>query len=187
MDAGKAFRSTAFPTKAKKASNLCVRHVNEVEIMVSKSDEYFVRRREEGEKQVFFAINSPDSEPWIAEFLRIVEELELVPIYYSGAGRAILPDDELPNTIDDGIRDDFYSAKTVVLYLASKDGSDYEDHWVLPNIRYLSKDRNLLVYTSNDYPNDILARYGSDCVSVVVADAIEFGSLLREALQKFGV
>jgi hypothetical protein len=151
--------------------------------MGSKDDEYFVRRYEAGKKEVFFAINSREDSPWIEAFLRIVRERGLRPIFYSGVGRKVVPPTGQSNTLDDEIRDDFYPAKTKVLYFRDpKNGSDDEDHWVLSNLAHVGTEDALLVYVSKDYPVEVLRRYGFKGTPIVIADPAEFEKSLREQI-----
>jgi hypothetical protein len=151
--------------------------------MGSKDDDYFVRRYEAGKKEVFFAISSREKSPWIEAFLRVVRERGLRPFFYSGVGRKIIPPAGLSNTLDHEIRDDFYPAKTKVLYFGDpKNGSDDEDHWVLSNLAHVSTEDALLIYVSKDYPVEVLRRYGFKGTTIVVADPAEFEKSLREQI-----
>jgi hypothetical protein len=151
--------------------------------MGSKSDEYFERRYEEGKKEVFFAINSRDDNPWIDSFIRVVRGRGLKPIWYSGAGRDVVPPAGMSDTLDTELREDFYPAKTIVLYFGEpKKGSDDEDHWVLSNLAHVGTGHTLLVYVSKDYPVEVLRRYGFKGVPIVVAGPAEFEKSLREQI-----
>lgn len=151
--------------------------------MGNKDDDKFVRRYEAGKKEVFFAINSRDDSPWIESFLRVVRERGLRPIHYSGAGRDIVPQAGQSNTLDDELRDDFYPAKTIVLYFGEpKKGSDDEDHWVLSNLAHVGSEHALLVYVSRDYPVGVLRRYGFKGTPIVVPNPAEFEKSLREQI-----
>jgi hypothetical protein len=151
--------------------------------MGSKDDDYFVRRYEAGKKEVFFAINSRDDNPWRESFLRVVRERGLRPIYYSGVGREVVPREGKSNTLDEEIRGDFYPAKTKVLYFGEpKNAADYEDHWALSNLADVSTEDTLLVYVSRDFPVEVLQRYGFKGTPIIVADPAEFEKSLREQI-----
>ena len=151
--------------------------------MGSKDDDYFVRRYEAGKKEVFFAINSRDDSPWIESFLRVVRERGLRPIFYSGAGRHIVPQAGQSDTVDNELSEDFYPAKTKVLYFGEpKKGSDEEDHWVLSNLAHVNTEDALLVYVSKDYPVEVLRRYGFKGTPIVIANPAEFEKSLREKI-----
>jgi len=153
--------------------------------MGSKSDEYFEQRAREGERQVFFAENSPESADWHQEFWNIVKEHGLVPIFYSHVGREYVPARGMANTLDNEMNEDFFAAKTIVLYFGFPyPEKDYEDHWVLPNLKHLRPDRNLVVYVSNNYPTKVLSEYGLNGTPTVVARKQDFASALRRDLQK---
>lgn len=146
--------------------------------MGSKDDDYFIRRHEAGKKEVFFAINSHDNNPWIESFVRVVRERGLRPIYYSGAGREIVR-----SNLDAELREDFFNAKTIVLYFGEpKDGSDGEDHWVLANLAHVGAGHSLLVYVSKDYPVEILKRYQFKGTPILVANPADFEKSLREQI-----
>lgn len=152
--------------------------------MGSKDDDYFVRRYEAGKKEIFFAINSPEDSPWIQSFLRVAREQGLTPIYYSGAGRGIVPPPGQSDTLNDEMSDDFYPANTKVLFFGKpKKGSDNEDHWALSNLAHVSKEHTLLVYVLKDYPVEVLRQHGFKGEPIVVADPAEFENSLRERIR----
>ena len=147
--------------------------------MGSKDDDYFVQRYEAGKKEMFFAINSPSDTPWIESFLCVAREQGLRPIFYAGASRDI----RSAINVDDEIRDDFYPAKTKVLYFGEpKSGADYENHWVLNELAHISPEDRLLVYISRDYPVEVLRRHGYEGTPIVVANPAEFEKSLREQI-----
>ena len=107
----------------------------------------------------------------------------LRPIFYSGAGRGIIPPAGLSNTVDNELTEDFYPAKTKVLYLGEpKKGSDYEDYWALRSFAHVSREDTLLVYVSKDYPVEVLQRYGFKGGPIVVANPAEFEKSLRDEI-----
>ncbi len=151
--------------------------------MGSKDDDYFVRRYEEGKKDVFFGINSRDDGPWIQSFLRVVRERGLRPIFYSGIGRDIVPQPGQSSNVNDELSDEFYPAKTKVLYFGEPEkGSDDEDYWALGSLAHVSVEHTLLVYVSKDYPVEILRRYGFKGTPIVVTNPAEFEKSLREQI-----
>jgi hypothetical protein len=156
--------------------------------MGSKDDDYFVQRAKEGERQVFFAQNSPDSTEWSAEFWKIVKERGLVPIFYDGVGRDYVPKPGMANTLDNEMNEDFFMVKTIVLYFGpARPGKDYEDHWVLPHLKHVRPDRILIVYASSDYPTEILRQYGLKSAPTIVSNKQDFAAALRRDLDKLGV
>ena len=151
--------------------------------MGSKDDEYFVKRYEAGKKEVFFAINSRDDSPWTETFWRVVSELGLRPIFYSGAGRDLDPPAGQADTLNNEMVEDFYPAKTKVMYFGEpKNDSDYEDHWALTKFPHISAENTLLVYVSKDYPVEVLRRHGFKGAPIVVAGPAEFEKSLREQI-----
>jgi len=152
--------------------------------MGSKDDEYFLKRYEEGKNDVFFGINSPTDAPWIESFVRVVRELGLRPVFYSGASRSVLPEAGNSNTMNDELCDDFYPAKTKVLYFGKpKDGTGYEDHWVLGNLKKVNSEHKLLVYVSPDYPVEVLRRYGFEGDPIAVTSPAQFEQSLRQEIK----
>jgi hypothetical protein len=156
--------------------------------MGSKDYEYFLARAKEGKRQVFFAQNSPESTGWSAEFWKIVKERGLVPIFYDGAGREIIPEPGMSDTLDNEINDDFFTAKTIVLYFGTpRTGRDYANHWVLPNLKHLSSDRHLIIYASNDYPIETLRQHGLQSPPTIISNIQEFSAAVRRDLDKLGI
>ncbi len=114
--------------------------------MGSKDDDYFVSRYEQGKREIIFVLNSPDDSAWIESFLRVAGEGDLTPVYYSGESRSLIPVAGQSNTLDNELRDDFYPARTKVLYFGEpKSGTDYEDHWALSNLAYVNTEDTVLV------------------------------------------
>lgn len=105
--------------------------------------------------------------------------MALQPVVYSGAGNA-----ERQSTLDRELRDDFYAARAIVLYFGSpKQGGDYEDHWVLQEIRHIiGSSVPCLVYVSNDFPRAILAKHGYDQEPKIVSTNADFGTALQRDL-----
>lgn len=153
--------------------------------MGSRDDGRLQERHEAGKEEVFFVTNCVDDVPWIQGFLRAVQAVgSLRPIFYSQAGRWVLPGGGHTNTVDDQIRDDFFPAGTKVLYFGeTRTNSDFEDHWVLPNFRAVLSQSNLLVYISKNYPPEILHRFGFGREPEVVSTVEEFEASLTEHLR----
>jgi len=153
--------------------------------LTPRDDDYFLRRAGEGEKQVFFALNSPGCEDWPFEFARVVKEIGLVPIFYAGVGRDIVPKAGESGTLNDEILDDFYFSKITVLYFGPhKPGRDYEDHWVLSELPgVLARGRQPIVYASPSYPGEILRKFGLDRAPTTITGLAEFVLKLRQDLQ----
>jgi hypothetical protein len=146
-------------------------------------DDYFVRRYKEGEKEVFFAINSDDDGPWTEAFWKVVQEQGLRPIFYGGAGRDIIPPAGRSNTLNDEMMSDFHPAKTKVAYFGDlNEESDHEDHWILNKLSRIPSGHILLVYVSKDYPVEVLRRHGFKANPIVVADPKEFAESLRKEI-----
>ena len=131
-------------------------------------------------------MNSPEYGNWVGGFTQVVKELGLVPIFYAGAGREIVPQTGKSHTLHNEIVDDFYFAKTTVLYFGPHNpGQDYEDHWVLSELQaFLARGREPIIYVSPSYPTEILREYGLSHAATIVADPAEFTSKLRKDLQR---
>jgi hypothetical protein len=102
-----------------------------------------------------------------------------VPVFYGGVGNVVRQ-----SNVDAEIRNDFYAARAIVLYFGSpKEGSDYEDHWVLEEIRHVAESgAPFLVYVSKDFPRDILANHGYRGEVEVVSSEVDFGTSLQRKL-----
>lgn len=146
-------------------------------------DENFVRRYKEGEKEVFFAINSSDDGPWTTAFWEVVKEQGLRPIFYSGAGRSLIPPAGRSNTLNDEMMNDFHRANMKVAYFGnSQEGADHEDYWMLNKLAQIPSGHRLLVYVSKDHPLEVLRRHGFKGTPILVADSAEFATSLRKWL-----
>ena len=90
------------------------------------------------------------------------------------------------SNVDAEIRNDFYAARAIVLYFGSpKEGSDYEDHWVLREVRHIAEtDVPCLVYVSKDFPRDILAEHSYRGEVEVVSSEAEFSTSLQRDLAR---
>ena len=132
--------------------------------------------------RIFFADNSKDHLERCDVFVRTARELGLVPVFYCGAGAAVQQSNQ-----DREMRNDFYGAQAIVLYFGSpKDGSDYEDHWVLRELKYaVESGVSCLVYVSKDFPKDILVNYGYNHEAKVVSAEDDFAAILRDDLKNF--
>ena len=135
---------------------------------------------QEGER-VFYADNSRDYLTRCDVFARVVRAAGLVPVFYGGVGNVVRQ-----SNVDAEIRSDFYAARAIVLYFGTpKEGSDYEDHWVLQEIRHLAQSDVLcLVYVSKDFPREILATHGYHGEVEVVSSDADFGTMLQQGLAK---
>jgi hypothetical protein len=108
--------------------------------------------------RVFFADNSKGYLERCQTFATTARDLGLVPFWYGGVGRTVRD-----SNVDREIRDDFYGAQAIVLYFGDPkdEGSNYEDHWALPEIEYaLNSGVSCLVYVSKEFPREVLTRYG---------------------------
>ena len=133
-------------------------------------------------ERVFFADNSRDDQARCDIFRRTVQGMGLQPVFYAGAGKAVRQ-----ITLDGEMRDDFYGARAIVLYFGPpKEGSDHEDHWVLHEIRHVVE-RGLpcLVYVSEDFPGDILAKHGYLGHAEVLSSETDFATALQRDLARF--
>jgi len=132
--------------------------------------------------RIFFADNSKDYLERCDVFASTARGLGLLPVFYGGAGAAVRQSNQ-----DREMRGDFYGAQAIVLYFGSpKDGSDHEDHWILPEVKYaVESGLFCLVYVSKDFPKDILAKHGYNREAKVMSAEDDFGAILRDDLQKF--
>jgi hypothetical protein len=108
--------------------------------------------------RVFFADNSKGYLERCRTFEATAGELGLVPVSHGGVGRIVRD-----SNVDREIRDDFYAAQAIVLYFGEPkdEGSDYENHWVLPEIVYARNSGvRCLVYVSMEFPKEVLTRHG---------------------------
>jgi hypothetical protein len=135
---------------------------------------------QEGER-VFYADNSKDYLTRCDVFARMVRATDLVPVFYGGVGNVVRQ-----SNVDAEIRSDFYAARAIVLYFGTpKEGSDYEDHWVLQEIRHVvESDVPCLVYVSKDFPRETLAKHGYHGEVEVVSSDADFGTMLQQGLAK---
>jgi hypothetical protein len=131
-------------------------------------------------ERVFFADNSKDYLTRLQVFNGTVQGLGLLPAPYGGMGLEVRD-----SNVDAKMRDDFYGARAIVLYFGSpKDGSNYEDHWVLPELRHaVAAGVDFLIFVSEDFPKAILARHGYDRDPVVILPQDDFGTVLKAALE----
>jgi hypothetical protein len=129
--------------------------------------------------RVFFTDNSKGDQARCIIFQRAVRDLGLEPVFYAGASRAVRE-----SNVDREIREDFYTARALVLYFGSpKEGSDHEDHWVLPEIRHAARSGvPCLAYVSKDFPKEILVKHGYDGKAEVVLSEADFGPALQRDL-----
>ena len=146
------------------------------------AESYQIKRR-----QAFFAENSPESAEWGTVFHAIARELGLAAISYGGASGSLRPTNlGLASTIDDEIRDEFYPSQIIVVYFGHpKNNGSYEDHWVLEESSHLQhRSRDIVVYTSEDFPIDVLRRHNIRVRPRVVRTVEEFRGSLRRDLRK---
>jgi hypothetical protein len=130
--------------------------------------------------RVFFADNSKDYLERCGAFTRTARGLGLSPVTYGGAGTAVRQSNQ-----DREMRDDFYCAQAIVLYFgAPKDGSNHEDHWVLPEIKHCISGVDCLLYLSEDFPLSVLQNHGYVGQPKVLSGGEDFGAALQNDLQK---
>jgi hypothetical protein len=130
---------------------------------------------------VFFVDNSKDNQAHCDVFQRTVQGLGLKPVFYAGPGKHVRH-----SNVDREMRDDFYAARAIVLYFGSPNGSDYEDHWVLQEMRYVAASGvPIFVYVSKDFPRDILVNHGYSREPEVLSSEADFGAALRRDLASF--
>jgi hypothetical protein len=127
----------------------------------------------------FFADNSKDYLERCDAFARTVRDLGLVPVFHGGAGAAVRQSNQ-----DGEMRDDFYGARAIVLYFGSpKEGSHYEDHWALSEIKHaVASGVDCLVYVSQDFPKAVLAKHGYSREPKVLSAEDDLGAALRSDL-----
>jgi hypothetical protein len=152
--------------------------------MGSRSDEFFLERYKQGEKEAVLVENSPGTREWGTMFAKITSEEGFVPYLYSGASR-----DKDSSNIGDELRDEFYPARTKILCFGPcpsfHSTPDYENHWVLAEMRHVldrSQD-NVLVYVTQDFPQAILMKYGFNSTPTIISDAHEFAATLLRDLK----
>jgi hypothetical protein len=108
--------------------------------------------------RVFFADNSNGYLERCRAFEATTGELGLVPVSYAGVGRNVRD-----SSVDREIRDSFYGGQAIVLYFGDlkDDEGDHADHWALPELEpALKSGLPCLVYVSNEFPREVLRRYG---------------------------
>jgi hypothetical protein len=129
-------------------------------------------------ERVFFADNSEGDQAHCELFARTARALGLETVFHAGAGAAVRH-----SSLDREIRNDFYAARAVVLYFgAPKEGSNHEDHWVLPEIRHVANTGvPCLVYVSENFPKAILANHGYQSEPNVTTEA-DFSAILQRDL-----
>lgn len=136
----------------------------------------------EHRRQAFFATNSQwfnDVEFPAVIFAEVAQSSGFYPVHYTG-----LPLNVRNSNIDREVRDDFYGSQVVVLYLGQpKPGSDHRDNWALCEMK-IARDRNkvCLVYTSTDFPSDVLDEYGIRDIAVPISGSDEFRTKLAASL-----
>jgi len=130
---------------------------------------------------VLFADNSKGYLERCDAFERAAKDVGLIPIHYGGVGARVRE-----SNLDKEIRDDFWRARAVVLYFgAPGEGSNYEDHWVLPEIRHcIATAIDCLIYVSDDFPHAILRKYGYALQPKVLSSRDDFGAVLRSDLEE---
>jgi hypothetical protein len=131
--------------------------------------------------RVFFADNSKGYLERCEAFAGIARGAGLTPVYYGGVGAAVRQSNQ-----DKDIRDDFWKAHAIVLYLgAPNDNSDYDDHWVLPEISHrVATGVDCLIYVSDNFPLSTLQKYGYAGPPKVLSVSDDFGAALRSDLEK---
>jgi hypothetical protein len=131
--------------------------------------------------RIFFADNSKDYLGRCDVFARVATGLGLTPIVWGGAGLAVRHSNQ-----DGAIRDDFYSAQAVVLYFGSpNDGSNHEDHWVLPELRHrIASGVGCILYASENFPISVFQKYGYAGEPRVLSGGDDFGSALQYDVQE---
>jgi hypothetical protein len=131
--------------------------------------------------RVFFADNSKSYLQRCDVFGKTAEALGLVPALHGGVGAAVRQSNQ-----DGEIRDSFYAAQAIVLYFgAPNDGSNHDDHWVLPELKHrITSGADLLIYVSEDFPVNVLQKYGYADRPQVLSGGNDFGTVLRNDLKK---
>lgn len=131
--------------------------------------------------RVFFTDNSKGYLERCNTFAKIVRSIGLDPVFYGGAGAAVRRSNQ-----DKEIRDDFYGVQAIVLYFgAPEDDSNYDDHWVLPELRYCDAiGVDCLLYISEEFPLNVLQKYGYVGQPRMLSVGADFGAALQNDLQK---
>jgi hypothetical protein len=132
-------------------------------------------------ERVFYADNSKDYLIRCGVFGQVVRDMGLEPVLYGGVGNMVRQ-----SSVDSEIRNDFYTARAIVLYFGSpKQGSDHEDNWVLEEIRHVAESVvPCLLYVSKDFPREILVERGYHREPEVVSSEAEFSIALQRDLAK---
>lgn len=105
---------------------------------------------------------------------RIIESFGLVPFIYEGVNLRTRS-----STLDREIRDDFYSAKLIVVLLNPLKGALLSDNWAIPELPYVT-DRHVVIFASDQVPSDDVKQLK---LPVIVIEEAQFESRLQSYLK----
>ncbi len=88
-------------------------------------------------------------------------------------------------SISFGNEDDFGPAKTKILCFGRTSSLNDEDHWALRGLKSILErhGNTTFVYSTKDFPREVLIKSGCDQVPTVILDAAEFETALRRDLK----
>ena len=113
---------------------------------------------------------------------KTIVDLGLIPYYYTGIDLKTEG-----SSLDTEIRDDFYSAKVVILVLGKdKKWRDIEDNWVIPELPFAIKQGiKFLIYTTNPLIEEEIKRL--PVKPFFIEGQEHFKNTLRADLEHLGI
>lgn len=133
-------------------------------------------------KSVCYVDNGPDSMAYCQTAWRVIEARGLRPVTYANARLGIRD-----SNLDKELRDDFYSAEIAAVRL-NGDPSKLEDHWVIPEFRFLETDHGqrrrekFLVYAGKPIPEALCQKLHLPAYIGVAVDKEAFAEMFDRDL-----
>ncbi len=127
---------------------------------------------------VFFCTNSAVTNSFHAAAFNVIQSLALVPVTYAGAGLEISK-----SNLDREIREDFYKARLIVLFLESGQSRPIADNWALAELQH-RPNISLIVYATAGTPKMDIDQLHLPESPIFVGDEAEFMKDFRRRIEQ---